>query len=213
MTIAVFSKVLVLSPHTDDAEIGCGGTLARMRADGIDVFSVAFSAAEESVPEGLPKDILRSEFVRAHGHLGIEPSRCEALHFKVRYFPRDRQDILEVLVKMKKEYQPDLVLVPSTGDTHQDHATIAQESYRAFKQTSIWAYEVPWNQPVSRLNCFVRIGEEHLSRKLAAIASYESQHHRGYVSADFVRSLAVVRGSQLGVPLAEGFEVVRQMTR
>lgn len=208
-----FRKVLALSPHTDDVEIGCGATLARMAAAGLDIRSVAFSAAEESVPEGLPIDVLRKEFVRAHQELGIGPDACETLDFKVRYFPRDRQDLLEVLVKLNRTYQPDLVLVPSASDTHQDHRTVAEEAYRAFKRTSIWAYEVPWNQAQSHLNGFVAIDEAHLQRKLAAVGAYESQRHRSYVSPEFVRSLAVVRGSQMGVPLAEGFEIVRSMHR
>lgn len=213
MAFEGFHKVLALSPHTDDVEIGCGGTLARMKAEGLDIRSVAFSAAEESVPAGLPIDTLRKEFVRAQQELGIGAASCEVLDFKVRYFPRDRQDLLEVLVKLNRTFQPDLVLVPSANDTHQDHRTVAEEAYRAFKRTSIWAYEVPWNQPVSHLNGFVSIDEAHLERKLAAVGAYESQRHRGYVSPEFVRSLAVVRGSQMGVPLAEGFEIVRAMHR
>lgn len=206
-------SVLVLSPHTDDMEIGCGGTVARMRAGGIDVRSVAFSAAEESVPEGLPKDILRQEFVRAHEALGVDPASCEALDFRVRHFPRDRQEVLETLVRLNRTYAPDLVLVPGVGDTHQDHKTVAEEAFRAFKRTSIWAYEVPWNQPVARLNGFVALDETALERKIAAVACYKSQQHRGYVSAEFIRSLAVVRGSQAGAPLAEAFEIVRSIQR
>lgn len=213
MGLESFRRVLALSPHTDDVEIGCGATIARMTAAGVAVRSVAFSAAEESVPEGLPADVLRHEFVRAQAELGIEPDACEVLDFKVRYFPRDRQDLLEVLVKLSRTYQPDLVLVPSSNDTHQDHRAVAEEAYRAFKRTSIWAYEVPWNQPVSHLNGFVAVDESNLQRKLAAVAAYESQRHRSYVSPEFVRSLAVVRGSQMGVPLAEGFEIVRSMHR
>jgi LmbE family N-acetylglucosaminyl deacetylase len=208
-----FKRVLALSPHTDDIEFGCGATVARLRESDANVLSIAFSAAEESVPDGFPKDILRTEFISAHGELGIPPENCRALTFPVRHFPKYRQEILEELVKLNKCYEPDLVLVPSTTDTHQDHKTIAEEAYRAFKRTSIWAYEVPWNQPVSRLNGYFSIDEKDLKRKLAAIAAYKSQKHRTYVSPDFIRSLAVVRGSQIGVEMAEAFEVVKQIHR
>jgi len=175
------------------------------------VKSIAFSAAEESVPEGLPIDTLRKEFAISHDLLGIPIEDREVLMFKVRHFPRDRQEILEVLVQLNLSYQPDLVLVPSTGDTHQDHKTIAEEAFRAFKRTSMWAYEVPWNQQVSKVNCFVGVSEVELQKKITAIEAYESQKHRKYTTNQFIRSLAVVRGGQMGVPLAEGFEVVRQM--
>jgi LmbE family N-acetylglucosaminyl deacetylase len=213
MSKHIFQRVLALSPHTDDIEFGCGATLSRLRDAGATVLSIAFSAAEESVPDGFPKDILRTEFISAHGELGIPPDQCRALTFRVRHFPKYRQEILEELVKLNKCYEPNLVLVPSTTDTHQDHKTIAEEAYRAFKRTSIWAYEVPWNQQVSRLNGFFSIDEKDLNRKLAAIASYKSQQHRTYVSPDFVRSLAVVRGSQIGSELAEAFEVVKHIHR
>jgi len=205
----VFERVLVLSPHTDDAEFGCGATLSRLNRSGSSIMSVAFSAAEESVPDGFPRDVLRSEFLNAHAALGIPEQQCRALTFRVRQFPHYRQEILEELVKLSRTYKPDLVFVPSTTDTHQDHKTLAEEAFRAFKRTSILAYEVPWNQQVSFINGFFKIDDIDLTRKLAAIAAYKSQQHRPYVTPEFVRSLAVVRGGQMGAPLAEGFEVVR----
>lgn len=207
----VFKRVLALSPHTDDVEFGCGATLSRLHSSGAKVLSIAFSAAEESVPDNFPRDILRSEFLLAHNELGIPSEQCRALNFQVRHFPRYRQEILEELVKINRSFEPDLVLVPSTTDTHQDHKTIADEAYRAFKKTSIWAYEVPWNQVVSRLNGFFRIEEADLNKKILAISAYKSQQHRTYVSSDFIRSLAVVRGSQIGCNLAEAFEVVKHV--
>ena len=64
--------VLVLGPHTDDGEFGCGGTIARLIEEGKEVFYATFSCAEESVPEGLPKDILLKEVKAASKILGIE---------------------------------------------------------------------------------------------------------------------------------------------
>jgi LmbE family N-acetylglucosaminyl deacetylase len=154
---------------------------------------------------------MRREFAISHDLLGIPIEDREVFMFKVRHFPRDRQEILEVLVQLNLSYQPDLVLMPSTGDTHQDHKTIAEEAFRAFKRTSMWAYEVPWNQQVSKVNCFVSVSEEELQKKINAIEAYESQKHRKYTTNQFIRSLAVVRGGQMGVPLAEGFEIVRQI--
>ena len=59
MEICNYSKILVLAPHTDDGEFGCGGTIARLVDTGASVTYVAFSSAEESVPEGMDKDILK----------------------------------------------------------------------------------------------------------------------------------------------------------
>lgn len=212
MIIKNFKRVLALSPHTDDIEFGCGATIAQMRGFNLQVKSIAFSAAEESVPPEFPSDILRKEFELSHEYLGIPSEDRQVLNFKVRYFPRDRQEILEMLIKLNREYKPDLVLVPSMSDTHQDHKTLAEEAFRAFKRTTIWAYEAPWNQLVCRVNCFVKISEGELARKISAIELYESQKHRSYSAQTFASSLAAIRGAQVGVPLAEGFEIVRQVS-
>jgi N-acetylglucosamine malate deacetylase 1 len=206
-----YKRILALSPHTDDIEFACGATVAKFVSAGVQVMSVAFSAAEESVPDGLPTDILRREFGDAHEVLGVPEQDRNILDFKVRYFPRDRQEILEQMIRLNKTYKPDLVLAPSGDDTHQDHKTISDEAFRAFKRTTIWAYEAPCNQQVSRINCLVRISEEEILVKLNAIAKYVSQKSRPYVSDEFVHSLARVRGAQMGSKLAEGFEIVRQV--
>ncbi len=207
------ARVLVLAPHTDDAEFGCGGTIARFAEMGVKVHCVAFSAAEESVPAGLPKDILRTEMKRASGLLGIRDDSLQILSYPVRKFPHHRQEILEDLVALARDVKPDLVLLPSTHDTHQDHQVIAQEGFRAFKKTSILGYEVPWNNLTFVTNCFVMLEHRHVQQKLAAVKCYYSQLGREYVDEDFIRSLLRTRGGQVGGTYAEAFEVIRWLVR
>ncbi|MGB7183753.1 MAG: PIG-L deacetylase family protein, partial [Burkholderiaceae bacterium] len=136
---------LVLAPHTDDGEIGCGGTIAKLSRTGTRVVYVAFSAAEESVGEKWPRDILRREVKEATSVLGIADDDCLVLDFQVRKFPELRQQILDAMIRLNETYQPEVVFIPSPHDTHQDHQTIAQEGFRAFKRTTLLGYEVPWN--------------------------------------------------------------------
>ncbi|MDU2063434.1 MAG: PIG-L family deacetylase [Sporomusaceae bacterium] len=203
--------LLVLAPHTDDGELGCGGTVTKLIDQGYRAVSVAFSAAEESVPAGFPKDILRKEVVQATSKLGILPADCLTLHFSVRKFPEMRQEILEEMVRLNREYQPDLVFLPSIRDTHQDHLTIAQEGFRAFKKTNMLAYEAPWNHLEFQNTCFQVLSDKQLDRKIEALSCYESQKHRSYVTAEFVKSLATVRGAQINQRYAEVFEAVRMI--
>lgn len=203
------TTVLVLAPHTDDCEFGCGGTVARYISEGARVVSVAFSAAEQSVPPHLPHDILRTEVRKATAELGIADEDCIVLDFEVRRFPELRQQILDKMIELNRRYQPDLVFLPSIHDTHQDHQTIAQEGFRAFKRTTMLGYEVPWNNLDFRTSCFVNLSRNHLDAKIRALSMYESQKHRTYASEEFIRSLAMVRGVQIGTQLAEAFEVVR----
>ena len=66
-----YKKILVLAPHTDDGELGCGGSIRKFIDDGCEVYYAAFSTAEKSVPKGLPKDILKTEVQSATSALGI----------------------------------------------------------------------------------------------------------------------------------------------
>lgn len=204
-----FENVLVLAPHTDDGELGAGGTIAKFIEQGSKVTYVAFSTAEQSVPEGLPKDVLRTEVKAATKTLGIQLENLIVLNFQVRKFNYVRQEILEELIKIRKSQKFDLVLIPSLKDIHQDHALIAQEGVRAFKSTSILGYELIWNDLQFDTTCFVKLEKRHVETKVAALSRYESQNMREYMSPEFIWSLAKIRGVQVNASYAECFEVIR----
>ena len=207
--IDFFQTVLVLAPHPDDGEFGCGGTIARLVDSGATVHYVAFSLCEESVPEGLPKDVLLEELYAATRLLGLPRERVNCRRYPVRRFTEHRQDILEELVKLRKTIRPDLVFIPSLKDVHQDHHVIAEEGVRAFKNVSIFSYELLWNIISFEHTCFVQLTESQLDRKVAAVGAYASQRARRYSSPTVIRSQAVMRGIQVNQELAEVFEVVR----
>lgn len=204
-----FSRALVLAPHTDDAELGCGGTIARLLERGVEVYLVAFSAAERSVPPGLPRDTLRREQALAAKSLGLDGDHLRVLDFPVREFPRLRQEVLEEMVSLESQLRPDLVLLPSTRDTHQDHQVIAQEGFRAFKRHTVLGYDLPWNTVDFPAQCFVPLEERHLRAKIRAVGRYRSQGFRPYSSRAFLQGWARMRGVQAGCEYAEAFEVVR----
>src|SRR3954464_8981397 len=105
-------RVLVLAPHTDDGEFGCGGTMARLVDAGADVRYVAFSIATRSLPEGFPPDTLAREVREATAELGIPADNLTVHDFDVRTFPQRRQDILEILVGLWEDWHPDAVFQP-----------------------------------------------------------------------------------------------------
>lgn len=177
-----YRRVLVLAPHTDDGELGAGATLHRLGAQGAALHYVAFSGCEESVPAGFPRDVLRHEVVEATGCLGFAPENVRCLHYKVRRFNEARQDILEDMVAMKREIDPDLVLMPSLQDIHQDHGVVAQEGRRAFKSCTVLSYELPWNSFGVDPTAFVTVSHENIAAKIAATGRYRSQGQRPYMS-------------------------------
>lgn len=206
-------RVLVLAPHTDDGEFGCGATIARMIERGVDLQYAAFSSCQGSLPVGAAPDTLRVELGRAMHVLGVSEQAVHIFDYEVRRFSEQRQDILENLVRINREFQPQLVLMPSLNDTHQDHQVIAHEGVRAFKRATILGYEVPWNNLVFHNSCFIVVSETHVDLKVRALLEYRSQADRAYASEDYIRAWARTRGVQIGESFAEVFEVVRWILR
>ncbi len=204
-------KILVLAPHTDDGELGCGGMIAKYCAEGKEMYYAAFSLCKKSLPEGFPEDTLEKECREATQALGIDPSNLYFFDFEVREFDMNRQPILEELVKLNKTIQPDTVFIPSSSDNHQDHQLIHNEAIRAFKNCTVLGYELPWNHSSFRSTHFIRLSADDIHKKVRAIAAYRSQSHRNYMQEDFIRSLAKVRAVQCGGEYAEAFEVYRMI--
>lgn len=205
-------RVLILSPHTDDAELGCGGTISKLSSLGHEIFWICFSTAEESLPPGFPKDALRTEFKHVLNYLQLDEKNSLILSHKVRKLADVRQEVLESLVSIRKSFNPDIVIGPSLNDFHQDHGVVANEMIRAFKtSSSILCYELPWNHVDFKTQFFVKLDESHISSKIKMMDFYKSQHaaQRHYFSEDFILGLAHVRGAQINTDYAEAFEVIR----
>jgi LmbE family N-acetylglucosaminyl deacetylase len=207
--IGDIKRALVLAPHTDDGEFGCGGTMARLVEAGAEVHYVAFSIATRSLPEGFAPDTLAREVREATTELGIPAEHLTVHDFDVRTFPDHRQEILELLIEMWNDMQPDAVFMPSLHDVHQDHQTIAQEGLRAFKRTTILGYEIPWNNFDFSYQAYFSLEKAHVERKVAALDRYASQQHRRYANPEYVWNLAHTHGINVNRKYAEVFQVYR----
>ena len=204
-----WERALVLAPHTDDGEFGCGGAMARLVEEGADVRYVAFSIATRSLPEGFPPDTLATEVREATTELGIAPESLTVHDFDVRTFPEHRQEILELLIQLWNDWEPHVVFQPSLHDIHQDHQTIAAEGLRAFKRTTILGYEIPWNNLDFAYQAYVALEQRHVERKEAALAKYASQQHRRYANREYIWNLARTHGINVNREYAEVFQVYR----
>jgi len=202
-------RALVLAPHTDDGEFGCGGTMARLVEEGAEVRYVAFSIATRSLPDGFAPDTLRHEVAAATAELGIAADLLTVHDFDVRTFPEHRQAILELLIELWNDWQPDVVFQPSLHDIHQDHQTIAAEGLRAFKRTTILGYEIPWNNLDFAYQAYIALDRRHVERKAAALERYASQQHRRYADPEYVWNLARTHGINVNRDYAEVFQVYR----
>jgi LmbE family N-acetylglucosaminyl deacetylase len=207
-------KILILSPHTDDVELGCGGSIVKFIEKGHEISWVVFSTAEESLPKDLPSDILKKEFLDVIKSLDMKEESYKIFNFKVRSLHEHRQKILEELINMRNELRPEVIIGPSINDFHQDHQVIAHEMIRAFKTTSsIICYELPWNHVTFNTQLFAKLEKEHIIKKCEMLKNYKSQLQLGksYFSEEFIYGLAKTRGIQCSSDYAEAFEVVRWM--
>jgi len=205
-------KILILSPHTDDAELGCGGTICKFLEEGNDILWIVFSTAEDSIPKNLPTDTLKKEFLNVVKTLGLKDENYIIHDFRVRRLHEKRQEILEELIKIRDDFKPDLVISPSLKDFHQDHQVVANEALRAFrKHSNIIGYELPWNHITFDTTFFVKLKNEHLRKKLNLIKNYKSQIQlrRNYFSEEYIMGLAKIRGVSCNSDYAEAFEVIR----
>jgi len=197
-------NILALSPHTDDSELGAGGTLARYIEEGHRVMVVALSTGNPVDGSSEP------EMAAAMAMLGVK--QWYVYDFHCRDYQGQRADILKELEQLHEHFKPDLVFCPSLNDTHQDHVTATCEALRAFRHSSILAYELlrNWVTPFAPTH-YVKLSAGHIEAKAAALACYKSQQHRPYFAEAITRGLALVRGMQVGAEYAEAFEVLRRI--
>mgnify|MGYP006185148963 CR=1 FL=1 len=165
------NRVLILAPHPDDGEFSSAGTICKFIEHGIDVTYVVFSMCEKSTPLGVEVGVIEKELEEASRSLGIKPQNLIKLDYEVRCFPQYRQEILEEMVRLNKDIDPDLVFLPSSSDIHQDHKTVHEEGIRAFKTRMIVGYEMPWNNLNFLSNLHVALEERHVRKKIEVLVS------------------------------------------
>lgn len=205
-------KVLILSAHVDDAEIGMGGTINKMIVnDKHEIRMIALSSADDSLPVEYQHGTLAKEAYKASEALGVNISRNPpiVLDYETRFFPRDRQEILQSLIQIRKGYDPDIVYCPNYNDMHQDHAILAREAMRAYKYRTILMYQMPWNSRDIKLQYFSVLTKSNMRAKIKALNEFKSQRKKRYMGHNSIISMASTYGVAIDVDYAEVFQVVR----
>lgn len=205
--------ILVISPHTDDIELSCGGSLSKWISEGAFVYYVAFSDCRDTLKgSGFPSSTLENECRNALGQLGISITHIKIHHQKNKFFFRFPRQIFDKLERLKEKINPDLVVIPSITDTHLDHLTVAQQAISVFRRnTSIISYEQPWNNMSFTPNLFVALTASQISKKIRALGCYKSQYKfkRPYFDNKFIEGWARMRGIQINQEYAEAFQIIK----
>lgn len=193
------SQALVLAPHPDDAELGCGATIARLLD--ADARVTILMLSDRGEPSWFSEALEAAKLLAAESQ-GIA---VETLHLTVFHFPEERQTLLRQLEHWRDELEPDVVLAPADGDTHQDHETALKEARRAFKGVTLLTYEIMRSTYWFCPRVFVPVSADQVRRKAQSVACYATQRGKRYTAAEAIEGLARNRGAQCDADYAEAF--------
>lgn len=181
--------VLALGAHSDDVEIGCGGTILRLLRERQDVVVhwVVFSA------EGP-----RAEEARRSAARFLEGARRSAVQvhqFRDGFLPYEGAAVKEAFEEMKG-LSPDLILTHHGADRHQDHRLVCELTWNTFRRHTILEYEIPkYDGDLGRPNVFVPLGEEVVERKVDLLMEgFASQRSKRWFTPETFRGLMRLRG-------------------
>jgi LmbE family N-acetylglucosaminyl deacetylase len=169
-------KYLFIGAHTDDIELGCGGTIAKLVENGHEVTCYTFSSCESLN--------LIEEHSKSMNLLGVQTFVIN--NYRNRTMPFHRQKMLDDLHDFKMSYYPDFVFTHDPSDIHQDHQSVSIETIRAFKFSTIYSYSFPWNSYEQNPNYFIGLKKKHIDLKIEALHKYQSQSHRHYMFEDVI---------------------------
>jgi len=197
--------LLAIGAHPDDIEIGAGGTILRLAAEGrlAAVTWVVFSGTEERAAEA-----------RASAELflaGVEQATVEVAGFSDGFFPWSGDQVKTMFERLKGEVRPDLVLTHRRADVHQDHRLLAELTWNTWRDHLVLEYEIPkYEGDLTTPNLYVPLAAEAVERKLELLVSaFPSQKGRSWFTPDTFRSLLRLRGIECNAPsgYAEGFHL------
>jgi len=197
-------RILALSPHPDDIELNAGGFL--MKREGQAIRAIYFSKCEASLINK-PADTLEIE---AYNSCQLFASDEIVKDYAVRRFQYNRQEILDDIRYEGAINKPDLVLIPSASDIHQDHQVIHNEAIRAFPNTNVLAYGSPKNCRSFNPNYFETLTADQVEDKMKLIRCYKSQLELRpqYFNEESIKATLKFWGGHIGTEYAEAFEVI-----
>ena len=189
-------RVLCLGAHSDDIEIGCGGTLLKILQENANVVVrwVVFSADERREREALAS--ARAFLRRARQRTVL------VHHFRDGYFPFGGGEIKDCFETLKTAFSPDLIFTHHRQDLHQDHRVVGDLTWSTFRDHLILEYEIPkYDGDLGSPNVFVHLDKAVGTRKLGYIVRhFRSQHSNRWFSAETFASVLRIRGIESNAP-------------
>jgi LmbE family N-acetylglucosaminyl deacetylase len=203
ISLRTVGRVLCLGAHSDDIEIGAGGTLLKLieQAGDLEIWWVVFSAP------GLRADEAR---LSADDFLsGIKRKQVKIGSFRESYFPSEWPSIKEWFEEIKANFIPDVVFTHYRGDRHQDHRVLSDLAWNTFRNHLILEYEIlKYDGDLGQPNLFVPLSEQLCDRKTELLMKhFKTQSTKHWFAADTFQAMHRVRGIECASPTgrAEAF--------
>lgn len=195
--------ILCIGAHSDDIEIGCGGTVLRLSEEypGCRFYWVVFSG------DGVRADEARRAAELFAGQGIVDGPRLHS--FRDGFMSCAGAQVKETFEKLKQEVSPDLILTTSRADSHQDHRLLGELTWNTFRDHFILEYEIPkYDGDLGNPSLFVPLTKEACERKIEFLMkAFPSQHPKRWFEAETFRSLLRIRGMECNAPsgYAEAF--------
>lgn len=196
-------KVLCLGAHSDDIEIGVGGTLLELIEGGarLDVTWCVLSASAERSKEA---EASADAFLQ-----GCEFAKLRLAQFRDGYFPYQGEPIKRWLEDVRSQVSPDVIFTHRRDDAHQDHREVCKLTWNAFRDHTILEYEIPkWDGDLGQPNAYVPLKARTINRKIELLETcFGTQRSKDWFDPETFLGLARLRGMECRAPekYAEGF--------
>lgn len=197
-------RLLVIGAHSDDIEIGCGGTVLRLLDEhpDLDVAWMVMSAHGPRRDEAQSSAQAMLSTASGGRHIFIHA-------FRDGFLPYEGAAVKEQFEVLKQSFEPDLILTHYGRDAHQDHRLVSELTWNTFRNHLILEFEIPkYDGDLGAPNCFVRLEESTVRRKIEHLVEhFKTQHGRQWFAEDLFRSLLRLRGMECNAPsrYAEAF--------
>ena len=196
-------SVLLIGAHSDDIEIGVGGTLLSLIASGarLDATWCVFSGGGEREGEARAS---AAAFLA-----GSASTQIDVLAFRDGFFPQQGERIKEWFESLKSRKNPDVIFTHYRADAHQDHRELCQLTWNTFRNHLVFEYEIPkWDGDLGHPNAYFPITQTTMERKIGLLEThFKSQLDKHWFDTETFRGLARLRGNECRAPemYAEAF--------
>lgn len=196
-------KVLFLGAHSDDIEIGCGGTILRLIRENpdIQITWVVFSALGERGEEARKS---ADEYL-----LAVKQKQVIVHEFKDGYFPHRGAEIKDIFEQLKQNFVPDVIFTHYRQDLHQDHRVLNELTWNTWRDHFILEYEIPkYDGDLGVPNFFVHLDKELCDKKTDALVRFfQTQGNKHWFTPETFQAILRIRGVESKSPggYAEAF--------